>query len=138
MHAIEAQAGDDVLEDAHGWERVGALEDHPDPAPDQLRSSVRAVHVDVAQLDGAVDAAGRVIVEAIHSPQQGRLAAPGGADQGGHLAGGDGEGHIPHRHVVAEGDLHPLQGDCRRRRRARMSVGERRRGGVGCRVLLRH
>ena len=91
-HPVEAQTGDDVVEDAHGREGVGPLEDHADPAAHQLRPGVACVDVEVAELDRALDPPAGVVVEPVDGPQDGGLAAPRGADSAVTRGCGDGRG----------------------------------------------
>ncbi len=82
--ALLAQHVGDVVEDAHR-ERVGLLEDHRHPAPQQGR--LDQPDVDVVEQDAAAQRrrAGQ-LGEPVERAQQGRLAAARGADQRQHLA----------------------------------------------------
>src|SRR5690606_34397324 len=86
-------AGEHVLVDRHGRERVRPLEDYPDLPPHLDRVDVTAVEVLAAHHDPAVDAgAGDDLVHAVQRPQEGRLATTRRTDERGHRLGGDGHG----------------------------------------------
>ena len=78
----------DVVVHAHG-EGVGLLEHHAHPLAQLVDVDV-AVDVLPVQKDFAGDfAALHQVVHAVEGLEQGGLAAAGGADEGGHLVGGN-------------------------------------------------
>ena len=80
LYSVDGQAVDHVL--IHGErERVGPLEDHPDPPP-QI-DDVERFQRRVVDQDAAVDPhALHEVVHAVEAAQQGRFPAPGRADEG--------------------------------------------------------
>ena len=86
----QAQAGGDVVEDRHRGEGVGLLEDHPDRAAHRDHVDGRVVHVGALEQHPTLGAgAGDLLVHAVDAADQRRLAAAGGADDGGHLVGAE-------------------------------------------------
>ena len=123
--AAEAQARGDVVEDRHGRERVGLLEDHPDGAPHADDVDARVVEVEVVEAHLAGGARPRdLLVHAVDAAHERRLAAARGPDHGGHAVG-----------RVVEVDLLDRVGLAVERaelaQRDRVALrGRRRRGGV--------
>jgi hypothetical protein len=73
--AGKAQARYDIVENAHGRERVWALEDHAHPATHQFGAGPGPIDVKVAELDPSLDPATQVVVKPVDGPQKGRFAA---------------------------------------------------------------
>src|SRR5664280_1575008 len=101
--AVPARTVGDVLVDGHR-ERVGALEDETDAAPHLDRLHVRCVDVLAVEQDAPANPRRRdQVVHPVEAAQDRRLAAAGGADEGGHGARGD--VHVD----VAHGALGPIE-----------------------------
>ncbi len=117
LHARQAQTGKDVLRDGHRRERVRLLEDHADAPADVGDAHIVAVDVDVVQLDLARQLRARhQLVHPVQDPQERRLAASGGPDQGGDRVRSHVEVDRPQHVVVAEPRVH-------------LARRQRRRGG---------
>ena len=103
---VEAHAGQDVLGDGHGGERVGPLEDHADGAAHLDGVDAGPVEVDAVDDDLALDAgAGDGLVHAVEGAQEGGLPAAGGADEGGDGLGLDDDVDVLHGQEVAVVDV---------------------------------
>ncbi|MCY1437076.1 hypothetical protein D9M71_532250 [compost metagenome] len=101
VDALDAQAVDHVLVDGLG-ERVGLLEHHADPAAQLGNVFALAVDVVAVEVDRAFHAAAvNQVVHAVEGTQQGRLAAAGRADEGGHALLGDVHADIEQGLLVA-------------------------------------
>jgi hypothetical protein len=105
----EAEPGHDIVEDAHGRERVGPLEHHPNPAPHELSWRTGRINVQVAELYPTLHAAAKMVVETVDGPEESRFAATRGPDQSGHLQRGHVEVDPTHGDVVAEADRDVLE-----------------------------
>jgi len=108
---VQAVAEQDVVADGDG-QGVGALEHHAHLLAhlDQLHRRV----VDVARhhLDAALDAhVTQALIDAVDAAQQGGLAAPGGADQGGDQALADRQVHLVQGLEGAVPEVEPLGAD---------------------------
>src|ERR1700733_9455849 len=78
---IQAETRGHIVVDRHGRKRVWPLKDHPDPAANLNRRSLR-VNVRLANTYGAGDAPNRVgLMHAIEAANKGGLATTGGADK---------------------------------------------------------
>src|SRR5215469_11644767 len=105
-HSVDARAVSDVVVDRLG-EGIGLLEHHAD-ARAQLRDiEPVAEYVTAVEIDAAGNASpGDGVVHAIETAQKGRLAAPGRADQGEHLAPSDIESYFLQRLLRAVEHAH--------------------------------
>ena len=84
MLPAQFQASRDVVVDRHRRERVRPLEHHADAATQRHRIDPRRVDVVIVEEHLAGDVgAGNDFVKSIQAAQEGRLAAPRRADQGG-------------------------------------------------------
>jgi hypothetical protein len=144
--AVDARPVGDVLVDRLR-ERVGLLEHHADAGAqlhhvDRLVVDVLPVEADVAL--GPADLDG--VVHPVDAAQEGRLAAAGRADEGGHLVGPDVDVDVEQRLLVAVPEIDlarghlALAGSARRRRSRGGAVGGHRGGiaGVGCYHFVRN
>jgi hypothetical protein len=98
LHTEVARRPGDVVVDRLG-ERVGLLEDHPDPPPDLDPVGPAGIHVVAVVEHLTADAeAGDRVVHPVQRADERRLAAAGRPDQRGHEVAVD-----PHRDVVERG-----------------------------------
>ncbi len=101
LDALDAQAVDDVLVDALG-ERVGLLEHHANATTQVGHILALAVDIVTVEVDGAFDtAAVDQIIHTVEAAQQGRLAAAGRADEGGHALARDVHADVEQRLLLA-------------------------------------
>ena len=88
LDAGQLEAGEDVVADAHGRERVGLLEHHADAHADLLGPHAGPVDVLAVEEHLAGERGARhQLVHAVEQPEEGRLAASGRADERGDVAG---------------------------------------------------
>src|SRR3990170_2908236 len=103
--AVDARSVGDILEDRFG-KRVRLLEHHADAGSELHRVNLRRIDILPVKGDRAGDpAAFDDVVHAVEAAQEGRLAATGGADQGGHRAVQDVERDVEQRLLVAVIDV---------------------------------
>ena len=111
-HAVELEPGGHVVSHRHRRERVGALEDHPDRPADG--DGVDAVGVDVLPVEQHLPrdpSPGHDVVHAIDGPEERRLAAPRGTDEGRDLLRLDSDVDVGQRLERAEPDVEPFHVD---------------------------
>src|SRR5699024_588422 len=109
---VQSHTCEHVLLDAHGGERVGALEHHADLAADVDGVDARAVDVSAVHEHLAGDAgSGDDLVHAVECAQHCGFAAARGADERGHGPGPDLHFHAVDGSEVAVEDVEILDVD---------------------------
>src|SRR5699024_7317826 len=110
--AVELDAGQHVVADRHGGERVRLLEHHAHAAAHVDRVDLRVVDVLSVDLHPALGVrAGDDLVHAVQGAQEGGLPAAGGTDEGGHRAGADLDVDALHGEEVPVEDVEILDVD---------------------------
>ncbi|MDQ1174686.1 hypothetical protein QE430_002993 [Microbacterium testaceum] len=109
---VELRAGQHVLADRHGRERVGALEDHADVTTHEHGVDTGTVEVVAVDEHAALHVtAGDDLVHAVEGAQERGLAAAGGSDERGDRAGLDVDRDALDREEVAVVDVEVLDLD---------------------------
>ena len=139
LHAVDLRAEGDVVVDRLR-ERVGLLEDHPDPASHLDRADAGPVERLAVVVEPALDAgAGDEVVHPVQAAEERALAAARRADQGGDLVAPDAQRHVAQRLERAVVEVEALDAEHDLDRTIGHAVGDDlRHPGRGGRIGQRH